>query len=113
MKVTVRIHDAVSGLVTAWRRSLSPNPADARALAQVYLFELKRRLAAAGGFPRETETDTTTNPPTYLCELTGGTWVRYTVTNSRMFGWVRSRDIEIIGLEERLPPPSPQGSLPA
>lgn len=104
MKITVRIHALVAGRLAAWRRSLSPN---------VYLAELKRRLAVSGGLPAGAETDDTTDPPTVWCELTGGTWVQYTVTDLRLLGWVRSRDIEIIDLQQRLPPPSPPSNPPA
>ena len=104
MRVVVNFHSTVRPRLTAWVLSLSADPADGRRFADVLLDELKRRLVRAGGLPAAAVRDDRTTPPTYWCELGGRAWVRYTLGDQKgVFGNVKSKLVEVIGLEQHPP----------
>lgn len=99
MKVTIRVGETVRPLLVAWGRSLRPDPLDARLFAGFYFRELQDRLAARGGMPPDAIPEAGSAPPSFWCELCGGTWVLCTIAEERRrLWWVRSRTVEITDL---------------
>ena len=89
----------------AWRRTLSADRATRWQLADAYLKALMTRLAAFGGEPPGRWVDSTTQPPRHYFELTGGTWVGYTVTVRRQFV-TRAKVVELREIVPRPPHPA-------
>ena len=99
MTVIVKPHEIIKTRLREWRRSLSDDPEQREALAAVYWSELERRIVEAKGPPTGSICDDSTNPPTYWCELTGGTWVQLVVLPDRRKGLFSSiREVVVINL---------------
>ncbi len=94
MRVIVSFEDAVWPSLTAWRRSLSDDPDIRKALATAYIDEFKARIVRAGGRLSDAVTDRTKDPPWCWCELTGGTWLAYTIETSGRY-FARQRVIRV------------------
>jgi hypothetical protein len=107
MRVVVRFSEVVHASVAAWRARLAADPQIRDQLAAAYLDELKQRLVKAGGIPKGALVEPWLEPPRYWYELTGGTWVGYTVVlTGRLFG---RREVLITELVTGPPP----GAVPA
>jgi hypothetical protein len=105
--VVVTVHGNFRDPYRRWVRSLSPNPLDARLLAETYFRTVQERLVAHGGFPPDAVPDVADGRETFWVELCGGTWVRYVIADeSRWLSLVRSRTVELIGLSATPPPPA-------
>lgn len=112
MQVVVRPHVLIRARLHAWRQSLSGDPLVRNELFLAYWSELVRRIVEAQGPPAESVVVRTTVPPTYWCELTGGTWVELSVRPDRrhgIFGPV-VREVVVTGLEPHPPGGTPPGT---
>ena len=99
MLVIVKPHEIMKPLLREWRRSLSEEPDERHVLAAAYWSELERRIVEAKGPPTGSTCDDSTNPPTYWCELTGGTWIQLVVLPDRKKGLFSSiREVIAINL---------------
>jgi hypothetical protein len=99
MRIVVKPHEVIKPLIREWRRTLSDDPARRSELAEVYWEELVRRITDSEGPPIESVVDASTNPPTYWCELTGGTWVQLVVLPDERTGMFSiERKVVVINL---------------
>ena len=109
MRILFRIEDSCRAALQVWRRGLSANPVDQRALAQVYLEELRKRLVEYAAFPRGCRAETGTAPPRFWVELSGNARVCYTVIEAAFsFGFNRSRTVALLDCQ----PHPPLGTIP-
>jgi hypothetical protein len=109
MRVVVKPHEEIRPLLRAWRHALNPDRARRHELAEILWAELVERIVKAQGPPLGLVTDATTDPPTFWCELSGGTWVQLVVQPDRRTGLFRyEREVVIINLAQRPPAATPQ-----
>jgi hypothetical protein len=102
MQVTVEFSTGLLPALEAWERTLSPDPVVAGRMADTLLDALKQRLIATEGKPADGFFDPTTDPREYWYELTGSTWVVYTLTDGGFF-FTRWREVSVLGLAARPP----------
>ena len=108
--VRVELDDGFRAEFAAWQRGLTPDRTDRKRYAGIYLAELCQRLVRFGGYPAGARARLEPKPTRYWCELGGGMWAVYTVTEHTTL-FTRSRVVRLVALERR-PPPQTTPALP-
>lgn len=113
MSSSVRVHRLAEPSLLTWARTLSADPAQAFALAELYYGAIKEELIRTGGRPDRAYRVPGIEPPTWLWDFQASRyWVVYAVRPAGRRGWLTrlwrrpETEVVILGFQDRAPTPA-------